>query len=144
MPRLTDLSSTQDRPSGLGRKGERVANTPIRTLPPSLGGRTVGDQSARRFSENPQISQRCEKPSSPRSASGLQNSGSNTTVDISVSIIPLWRGKPNFEVKSLCMLATARTLISSMPITPFPLGQYSAIVYNRAIRLRRQSGVFMV
>lgn len=27
----------------LGRKGERVANTPTRTLPPSLGGRTVAD-----------------------------------------------------------------------------------------------------
>ena len=28
----------------LGRKGERVANTPIRLFPPSRGGRTVGDQ----------------------------------------------------------------------------------------------------
>ena len=32
---------------GLGRKGERVANTPMRTLPPSRGGRTVGDQVSR-------------------------------------------------------------------------------------------------
>ena len=29
---------------GLGRKGERVANTPMRWFPPSRGGRTVGDQ----------------------------------------------------------------------------------------------------
>ena len=27
---------------GLGRKGERVAKTPMRALPPSRGGRTVG------------------------------------------------------------------------------------------------------
>ncbi len=27
---------------GLGRKGERLANTPTRRLPPSRGGRTVG------------------------------------------------------------------------------------------------------
>ena len=32
---------------GFGRKGERVANTPMRTLPPSRGGRTVGDQVSR-------------------------------------------------------------------------------------------------
>ena len=32
---------------GLGRKGERVANTPMRRLPPSRGGRTVGDQPSR-------------------------------------------------------------------------------------------------
>ena len=29
---------------GLGRNGERVANTPRRVLPPRRGGRTVGDQ----------------------------------------------------------------------------------------------------
>ena len=28
---------------GVGAKGERVANTPMRRLPPSRGGRTVGD-----------------------------------------------------------------------------------------------------
>ena len=28
---------------GFGRKGERVAKTPIRVLPPSRGGRTVGE-----------------------------------------------------------------------------------------------------
>ena len=48
----------------LGRKGERVANTPMRALPPSRGGRTVGDQSFRTACENCQISQTCEKPSS--------------------------------------------------------------------------------
>ena len=31
----------------LGRKGDRVAKTPMRRLPPSRGGRTVGDHSAR-------------------------------------------------------------------------------------------------
>ena len=38
-------SFTQERPMGLGRKGERVAKTPRRVLPPNRGGRTVGDQS---------------------------------------------------------------------------------------------------
>ena len=55
---------------GLGRKGARVANTPMRTLPPSRGGRTVGDHFSRTDCENCQISQMWEKPSSPRSASG--------------------------------------------------------------------------
>ena len=59
-------SRTDDSPIGFGRKGERVANTPIRTFPPSLGGRTVGLQPS--DSENPQISQTCEYPSSPRRA----------------------------------------------------------------------------
>ena len=65
-------SRTQLRPMGLGRKGERVAKTPMRVLPPSLGGRTVGDQASRAASENSQISQMWEKPSSPRKASGLR------------------------------------------------------------------------
>ena len=63
-------SRTQDNPRGLGRKGERVANTPSRTFPPSRGGRTVGDQLSRRAWENSQMSHRWEKPSSPRRALG--------------------------------------------------------------------------
>lgn len=39
-PFQTDAGQSQ----GLGRKGERVANTPILLFPPSRGGRTVGDQ----------------------------------------------------------------------------------------------------
>ena len=31
-------AAREDRPMGLGRKGERVANTPMRVLPPSRGG----------------------------------------------------------------------------------------------------------
>ena len=55
----------------LGRKGERVAKTPIRWLPPSRGGRTVGDQWSPDW-ENDQMSHRCEKPSMPRSISGFR------------------------------------------------------------------------
>ena len=51
------VSFTQDNPIGFGRNGERVANTPIRVLPPSLGGRTVGDHFCRTAWENSQISQ---------------------------------------------------------------------------------------
>ena len=40
----TRSSRTEDRPRALGRKGDRVANTPMRVLPPSRGGRTVGRQ----------------------------------------------------------------------------------------------------
>lgn len=42
--RSTDSTRTEERPREFGRKGERVAKTPIDLLPPSLGGRTVGCQ----------------------------------------------------------------------------------------------------
>ena len=100
-------SRTQDRPRALGRKGERVANTPIRVLPPSLGGRTVGDQSSLTASENCQISQMWEKPSRPRRASGFRYSGSNTIRASSSSTIPAWRGMPNLVGKSLLIRAMA-------------------------------------
>ena len=60
VPYSTESSRTQDSPIGLGRKGDRVANTPIAVLPPSLGGRTVGDQSPRALSENFHTSHRWE------------------------------------------------------------------------------------
>ena len=47
----------RENPMGFGRKGERVANTPFLVLPPSLGGRTIGDQVSLADSENSQISQ---------------------------------------------------------------------------------------
>ena len=46
-----------------GRNGERLANTPTRTFPPSLGGRTVGEKGSsagRTEAENCQSSHRCE------------------------------------------------------------------------------------
>ena len=85
----------------LGRNGDRVAKTPIRRLPPSLGGRTVGVQPFPMHWENCQISHRWLNPSSPRSASGLRYSGSNTTRAVRLSTSPLWRGMPNLEPKSL-------------------------------------------
>ena len=89
----------------LGRKGERVANTPMRVLPPRRGGRTVGDQPSRTHSENCQISHRWLNPSSPRSASGLRYSGSNTTAESTLFTSPLCRGTPNLVSKSLRMCA---------------------------------------
>ena len=47
---------TEESPMGFGRKGERVAKTPMRVLPPRRGGRTVGDQLLRILSENPHMS----------------------------------------------------------------------------------------
>ena len=86
---------------GLGRKGERVAKTPIRVLPPSRGGRTVGDQVSRTDWSNTHTSHRWENPSSPRRVSGFRYSGSNTTVDSNASTSPLCRGIPNLVEKSL-------------------------------------------
>ena len=68
----TFKSLTQLSPMALGRNGERVANTPIRVLPPSRGGRTVGDQCSLTALENCQMSQMWEKSSSPRTASGAR------------------------------------------------------------------------
>ena len=76
---------------GLGRKGGR---TPHAGVAPSRGGRTVGDHLSRTASENCQMSQRWEKSSSPRSASGLRYSGSKTTV-VQAPPQAAWRGMPN-------------------------------------------------
>ena len=62
---------------GLGRKGERVAKTPMRVLPPSRGGKTVGDQRSRMAWEKTHRSQRWEYPSMPRRAVSLRYSGVN-------------------------------------------------------------------
>ena len=86
---------------GLGRKGERVANTPMAALPPSRGGRTVGDHSSRTASENCQMSQRWENSSRPRSALGSRYFGSNTIRPFSESTSPLCRGRPNLVGKSV-------------------------------------------
>jgi len=90
---------------GLGRKGDRVANTPLRTLPPKRGGLTVGDHSSRLASENSQMSHRCENSSNPLTASGLRYSGSNTMVPLSDSMMPLCLGIPNLVGNSVCILA---------------------------------------
>ena len=58
--RSTPKSRTEERPMGLGRKGDRVAKTPIRVLPPSRGGSTVGDQVSRMASEKIHRSHRWE------------------------------------------------------------------------------------
>ena len=106
---------------GLGRKGERVANTPMRILPPSRGGRTVGDQPSRTAPENCQMSQMWLNPSSPRRASGLRNSGSKTTVALSSSTRPLCLGMPNLVGKSLWMRAmTWMVCCSDMRSPPLP------------------------
>ena len=101
----TPRRRTLDSPRLLGRKGERVAKTPIRVFPPSLGGRTVGDQPCRTASENCQMSHRWEKSSMPRRASELRNSGSKTMVERRASTSPLCRGMPNLVAKSLCIRA---------------------------------------
>ena len=56
-PSSTLSSLTQESPTGLGRKGERVAKTPTLLLPPKRGGLTVGDHWFS-FFENLQRSQR--------------------------------------------------------------------------------------
>ena len=97
--RSTPSSRTDESPIGFGRKGERVANTPSRVLPPSRGGRTVGDQPF--DSEKFQISHRWVNCSMPRSAFSSRYYGSNTMRDFNSCTSPLWRGMPNFVGKSL-------------------------------------------
>ena len=111
----TRSSSTADSPSPLGRKGERVANTPMRWLPPSRGGRTVGDQVCRRARWNCHISHTWENSSSPRTASGSRKAGSNT-MRPGQSAMPLWRGTPNFSPKGVSMRAMG--VMSAMVNTP--------------------------
>ena len=118
VPCSTRSSSTQDRPMGLGRKGERVANTPTRRLPPSRGGRTVGDQPSRAAAEKAQMSHRWEKSSSPRTASALRNSGAKTTRPSSPGTSPGCRGMPNLEGKSVRIWAMGIMVTASMGIPP--------------------------
>ena len=90
---------------GWGRKGDRLAMTPIRVFPPRRGGRTVGDQCGRMAWEKDQISHRWVNPSKPRRASGFRYSGSNTTVASRSSTRPLCRGIPNYLGKAPCRVA---------------------------------------
>ena len=106
-------SLTLERPSGLGRKGERVANTPIRVLPPRRGGRTVGDQFSRTAPENCHTSQMWLKSSSPRRASALRYSGVKMISPRRPSTSPLCRGMPNLVGKAVWMCAmTFRVMVS--------------------------------
>ena len=105
-------SFTTDNPIGFGRLGERVAKTPIRVFPPSLGGRTVGfhfallsSERETKPSENPQINQRCEYPSRPRNASVFLYSSVNSITPHSSGTTPLCLGSPNFVLKSVLMCA---------------------------------------
>ena len=111
-PVSTAFKRTTESPSEFGRNEDLVANTPTLVFPPSRGGRTVGDHffGSLTFSENSQISQRWENSSIPRTASGLENSGSNTIRDSSSPVRPLCLGIPNFVGKSVWILATGRIL----------------------------------
>ena len=65
---------------GLGRKGDRVAKTPMRVLPPSRGGRTVGDQACPdRPGNTPQQPDVGKALQAPAGRPRFRNSGSNTT-----------------------------------------------------------------
>ena len=98
------VSRTDDSPRAFGRKGLRVAKTPMRRFPPSRGGRTVGDQPCLTASLNCQMSQMYSKSSSPLTASGTRYSGSKT-MRAGVSTMPAWRGMPNLVAKQLSIWA---------------------------------------
>ena len=101
------MRRTEDNPIWLGRKGLRVAHTPMRLLPPSRGGRTVGLHPSPSLwaSLKSQSSQMCENPSNPRKASALRYSGSKMIRPVNSLTRPLWRGTPNLVLKSVCMRA---------------------------------------
>ena len=88
---------THESPRLFGLKGERVAKTPIRSFPPSLGGLTVGWNVPSSFfeRENSHMSHILENPSKPLRASGLRYEGEKTILPSSPRAIPLWRGSPN-------------------------------------------------
>lgn len=118
-------SFTQVSPMGLGRKGLRVANTPLRLVPPRRGGLTVGNHFSvvpRLFSvctsltisaavppgvpfSNSQMSHRYVKPSIPSTAEFRANSGSKMMVPRKCGARKLFRGMPNFCGMSVWMCA---------------------------------------
>ena len=71
-------------------------------FPPSLGGRTVKDMPSFSIRSNPHKSHIWEYPSRPRKASGEEYSG-RKTISAFVFARPLWRGIPNFSLKSQLM-----------------------------------------
>ena len=104
-----------------GRKGDRVANTPMRVLPPRRGGRTVGDQLSRTAPENCHTSQMWLKSSSPRTASAQRYSGVKMTSPRRLSTSPLWRGMPNLVGKAVRIWAmTLRAISSGADISSSP------------------------
>ena len=112
------ISFTDESPTGLGLKGDLVANTPIRLLPPRRGGLTVGDHVSLFASENSQINHKWEKSSMPRRASRTLYSGSNTILARSESTSPLWRGIPNFSLKSVLIFAITFIWLSPPKLLP--------------------------
>ena len=106
-------SITLESPNGFGRKGDRVANTPTRVLPPRRGGRTVGDQLSRTAPENCHTSQMWLKSSNPRRASGLRYSGVKMISPRSSSTSPLWRGMPNLVGKAVWIWAMTFRVMAS-------------------------------
>ncbi len=89
---------------GLGRKGERVAKTPIRRFPPSLGGRTVGDHPPLSVAGEIPDQPNMRKPSSPRSMSGFRNAGSKTRKSPQLRHQPRLPGNAKFYWGSHCEL----------------------------------------
>ena len=94
---------THDSPISFGLNGDLVANTPIRTFPPSLGGVTVDAIVFFCDLENCHKTHICEKSSNPLKASGCLYSGSNVMTPFNSSINPLCLGIPNFVGKSVEM-----------------------------------------
>ena len=86
---------------GFGLTGERVANTPIRLLPPNRGGLTVVLSPNGAESEQYQITHRWLNPSSPRNRSLFAYSGSKTSRPSVCGTRAGWRGIPNLEGKSV-------------------------------------------
>ena len=79
--------------------GEREAKTPTRVLPPSLGGRTVGENFSLFASEKPHITQTCEYFSSPIKDSLTPNSPLKIKVAKELFATPLCLGTPNLVGK---------------------------------------------
>ena len=117
---------------GLGRKGERVANTPYGYCLQVAAASPWGPALPHRLGELPDEPE-VRKALQPRRASGLRYSGSNTTAARSASTRPLCRGMPNFVGKSLWIRAITRSVCCSairLPLlwgaAPHPLKRFIA------------------
>ena len=113
---FTPLSFTTVSPNEFGLYGERVAKTPVRLLPPSFGGLTVGVHSPR-FSENPHISHRCENASISLIIFSSLKDSSKTISDLTDGARPLCLGTPNFSLYPFFIVATG-VILNSFILSP--------------------------
>ena len=87
-------------PMGLGRNGDRVANTPCARCHPASAGAPSATKHPARRRKAPEQPYRCEVPRTPRKRPGFDRGFSNTISRDAFRHDAAWRGMPNFPGKS--------------------------------------------